>query len=41
MDKERAREDTSGIMTKFSRENGSKGKRTDMGFGNLQTATLT
>ena len=39
--KEMVRVDTSGIMASFSRENGKKGRRTDMVFGNLQTAILT
>lgn len=41
MGKERAREDMSGIMAKFSRETGRKAKKMDMGFGNLQTVIHT
>lgn len=38
MGKERAREDTSGIMAKFLRENGKKVRKMGMGFGSHQTA---
>lgn len=36
MDKEREREDTSGIMDKFSRENGKKVRKMAMEFGSLR-----